>query len=159
MEKEHDVFTRSGADLTADIDITLAEALCGFSRVVIKHLDGRGIHIDHQKPMGGVLRPGQVLKVKNEGMPIKKSELKGNLYLQIMVKFPEDDWLQDEAVTSKLKELLPKPDPPIAAETVDDVSYEQDADIEDFGENGAGDEDDWEDDGDDEVHGAQCAQQ
>lgn len=158
-EKEHEVFKRSGADLTADIDVTLAEALCGLSRVVIKHLDGRGLHIDHQKPIGGVLRPGQVLKIDNEGMPIKKSESRGSLYLQVNIKFPEDDWLQDEAVTSKLKDLLPKPDPPIIAETVDEMTYEQDADIEEFGATNAGNDEEWEDEDDDGVQGAQCAQQ
>ncbi|KAH1289352.1 hypothetical protein KXX11_001256, partial [Aspergillus fumigatus] len=33
VEEEHPVFRRAGADLTANIDVTLAEALTGFSRV------------------------------------------------------------------------------------------------------------------------------
>lgn len=42
-ETDHDTFARAGADLASDIEITLAEALAGFSRVVLTHLDGRGI--------------------------------------------------------------------------------------------------------------------
>ena len=153
------MFKRSGADLTANIEVTLSEALCGFSRTVIKHLDGRGLHMDHQKPLGGVLRPMQVIKVSNEGMPIKKSDQKGNLYLIVDIKFPEDDWLQDEKVTSKLQELLPKPEPLIKADTVDEVEYDAEADIEEFGGTGKGhDESAWEDD-DGEQEGTQCAQQ
>ncbi len=47
VEEPHDLFTRLGNDLSADLAVTLSEAMTGFSRVVIKHLDGRGIHIDH----------------------------------------------------------------------------------------------------------------
>ena len=157
-EREHKTFKRMGADLHATLKATLAEALCGFSRVVIKTLDGRGLHMDHQKPIGGVLKPEQIIKIANEGMPIKRTDSKGDLYLTVEVLFPEDDWLQDETITSKLQEILPKPEPPIQAETVDEVTYDADADIEHFGgdqKSGA-----WEDDDEDgHVHGHQCPQQ
>src|SRR3954464_12145749 len=39
-EAPHKTFRRAGADLAADIHITLAEALTGFNRVVLTHLDG-----------------------------------------------------------------------------------------------------------------------
>jgi DnaJ homolog subfamily A member 2 len=158
-EKPHDVFKRAGADLMADLHITLAESLCGFSRVVIKHLDGRGIYLNHQKPAGGVLRPGQLLKIENEGMPIKKSESRGDLFLNVIVDFPEDDWLQDENLTSKLKELLPKPPPPITADEVDEVDYSQDAKLEEFGSSGGRDDEAWADDDEEEGTAPQCAQQ
>jgi DnaJ family protein A protein 2 len=58
VEEDHEVFQRRGSDLSAELNITLAEALCGFSRVVLKHLDGRGIQITH--PRGKVLKPGQI---------------------------------------------------------------------------------------------------
>lgn len=129
VEIEHDIFQRAGNDLSAELDITLAEALTGFSRVVLKHLDGRGIHLDH--PKGKVLQPGQVLKVVGEGMPIKKSDSKGDLYLVVNIKFPEDHWTTDDATFESLIKLLPKPEPPIEAEEVDEVDFESDADIDD----------------------------
>ena len=158
VEVEHEQFRHAGADLSADIDIALAEALCGFSRVVIKHLDGRGIQITHQRPQHGVLRPGQVIKVAGEGMPYKKSDLKGDLYLVVKVQFPEDDWIKDETIASKLEELLPKPAPLISADTIDEVEYDEKAQMEDFGANddgGGGGA--WEDE--DEGQEARCAQQ
>jgi DnaJ homolog subfamily A member 2 len=129
-EVEHETFTRAGSDLTAPLEITLAESLCGFSRVVLKHLDGRGIHISH--PRGRILKPSQVLKVPGEGMPIKKSEAKGDLYLVVDVAFPDDGWLKgdDDATAAKLQGLLPKPRDPILAETVDEVEYEAGANLE-----------------------------
>ena len=156
VEAEHPDFRRAGPDLSARLEITLAEALCGFSRVVIKHLDGRGIHINHQQK-GRILRPEQVLKVGGEGMPYKKSDQRGDLYLIVVIKFPEDGWLPDESAKSKLQELLPKPDDPIEVETMDEVDYDEAASLEDFGgkdEHGGGA---WEDD--DEDGQPQCAQQ
>ncbi|KAI9820983.1 MAG: hypothetical protein M1832_003455 [Thelocarpon impressellum] len=156
---EHPIFGRAGADLQAPLKITLAEALCGFSRTVLKHLDGRGIHMDH--PAGRVLTPHQVVKVPGEGMPVKKSDSKGDLYLVVKVQFPEDGWLKDEASTKTLQDLLPKPTDPIVADSVDEVEYDEDAEIDEFGSSGnlhGGPA--WVDEDDDDEHQApQCAQQ
>lgn len=160
LELEHSVFRRAGADLSADLEVTLAEALCGFSRVVIKHLDGRGIHINHRHPKGRILRPDQVIKVAGEGMPHKKSDLKGDLYLIARIKFPEDGWLKGGESVSKLQALLPQPAAPIFADPVDEVDYDETAKLEDFGkdeQNGNAWED--EDEGDDIDGVPQCAQQ
>lgn len=128
IEEPNDNFTRIGHDLSADLHVTLAEALSGFSRVVLKHLDGRGIHIDH--PRGKILRPGDVLKVAGEGMPFKRGETKGDLYLLVKVDFPEDGWLSGDGEYEALQKLLPAPAAPIQADEVDEVHYEEDADIE-----------------------------
>ena len=128
VEEPHDVFTRVGHDLSAELKITLAESLAGFSRTVIKHLDGRGIHLD--RPRGKILRPGDCLKIEGEGMPVKRGEEKGDLYLIVDVEFPEDGWLKDDASYESLIKLLPPPNAPIEAEEVDEVDYEDDADIE-----------------------------
>ncbi|KAH6849866.1 hypothetical protein B0I37DRAFT_99202 [Chaetomium sp. MPI-CAGE-AT-0009] len=158
VEEPHDDFTRIGHDLSADLHVTLAEALSGFSRVVIKHLDGRGIHIDH--PRGKILRPGDALKVPNEGMPHKRGDLRGDLYLIVKIDFPEDGWLSNDSDHDALQKLLPPPAPPIQADEVDEVQYEEDADIEKMGAH-QGDPrygGEWEDD-EEEEGGPQCATQ
>lgn len=129
VEIDHDYFQRAGNDLSAELDITLAEALTGFSRVVLKHLDGRGIQIEH--PQGKVLQPGQILKVAGEGMPIKRTDTKGDLFLVVNIQFPENGWTQNDATFASLKELLPKPEPPIEVTDVDEVDFESDADLDD----------------------------
>lgn len=158
VEEEHPVFTRAGSDLSATIDITLAESLSGFSRVVIKHLDGRGIELKHPQTPGGILFPGQVLKVPGEGMPIKRSDSRGDLYLVVNVKFPDANWKPTPAMLEKVKELLPKPDRPIASDTVDEVDYDPKAKLEDFGAHDGHGGSAWMDEDDDEEP-AQCAAQ
>ena len=129
VEEPHEKFTRIGHDLSAELDITLSEALYGFSRVVLTHLDGRGVHVS--RPRGEILKPDQALKVSGEGMPLKKGDEKGDLYLIVKIEFPEDNWLKSEKEWEALRKLLPPPRPPIVADEVDEVEYDDDADIKD----------------------------
>ena len=165
VEEPHRVFNRAGADLQAELEINLSEALTGFNRVVLIHLDGRGICLNVQQPKGKVLRPDQVLKVEGEGMPMKRSDEKGDLYLTISIAFPEDGWLETQQAVEKVREVLPKPEPikygpGETPEMVDEVFFETVDDLEGFGA-GSGDPRagaEWEDEGEG-MEGAQCAQQ
>jgi DnaJ homolog subfamily A member 2 len=151
------VFERSGPNLKATLTVALVEALCGLSRVVLTTLDCRGLHMDHQKPNGGVLRPGQVLRVSGEGMPVKKSAEKGDLFLEVEVEFPDDKLLQDKNITKMLEQALPKHQKPIEAEETDPMEYDAQATLDEY--NSWADED-WEDEEDGEgMKNAQCAQQ
>jgi DnaJ homolog subfamily A member 2 len=89
----HPSFQRSGNDLLTTINITLSEALFGFSRILLIHLDGRGIHVN--SPSGKIIRPGDSIVIRGEGMPVYKSpDQKGDLYVVFKVNMPEDDWLK-----------------------------------------------------------------
>ncbi|KAL9612518.1 MAG: hypothetical protein Q9167_002903 [Letrouitia subvulpina] len=160
IQLEHKELRRAGADLSADVHVSLAEALCGFSRVLLKHLDGRGICINHPRAAGRVLKPGSVIKVAGEGMPQKKSEAKGNLYLVIQIDFPEPGWLEQNQRAKKLQEILPKQTDTIHTDIVDEVEYDETATLSSFGMNSE-DQDGWEDDNDDDGDAteAQCTQQ
>lgn len=161
VETPHDTFARAGADLQAELKVSLAEALTGFKRVVLTHLDGRGVMLEVKQPAGRILRPGEILKVQGEGMPIKRSDAKGDLYLIVDVEFPEDGWLREEATIQKIRDVLPKgKHEDIKAEEVDEVEWEIVNDLEDFGA-GSGDprSNEWEDDSEEEGEAAQCAQQ
>jgi DnaJ family protein A protein 2 len=121
-------------------------------------LDGRGIAIKISKPKGKVLRPGEVLKISGEGMTMKKSDAKGDLYLVIKVEFPEDGWIHDDETIEAIHSILPGPAPPISAEVVDEREFEV-SNLDNFG----GDEEDDNDGGeweDEDAEGVpQCAQQ
>jgi DnaJ family protein A protein 2 len=161
VETPHEVFHRAGSDLQAELKVSLQEALTGFNKVVLKHLDGRGISLHVKQPAGRILRPGEVLKISGEGMPIKRSDAKGDLYLIVDVIFPEDGWLRDEATIQKIRDVLPTTgEEKITAEEVDEVDWEIVKDMEDFGA-GSGDPRaaEWEDDSEEEGEAAQCAQQ
>lgn len=158
-EVEHPVFSRMGPDLKATLHITLKEALCGFSRVIITTLDGRGLKYTH-KP-GQVIRPKDVFRIVGEGMPVgKKSDEKGDLYLDVDILFPPDGWLPELGKVDTIANLLSTPSDATTEEipeVVDDVTLEK-ADPEDFGQvDGHG----WETESDGESTGMpeQCATQ
>lgn len=165
VETPHDTFNRAGADLQAELEISLSEALTGFNRVVLTHLDGRGISLNVEQPNGKVLRPDQILKIEGEGMPYKRSDARGDLYLTVSVKFPEDGWLETQEAVDKVREVLPKPEPVEygpgeTPEVVDEVMFETVEDMQGFGA-GSGDPRagaEWEDDEEGGAQ-AQCAQQ
>ncbi|ORX53564.1 DnaJ-domain-containing protein [Hesseltinella vesiculosa] len=110
QQKEHDVFQRDGADLMCRIDLSLTEALCGFDKILLTHLDGRGIRVKH--PAGSVIKPNMVKRIPHEGMPIyRRTDDRGDLYIQFNVEFPDDKELMD---LSALLSALP-PHPPASA--------------------------------------------
>ncbi|KAK9448445.1 uncharacterized protein V1518DRAFT_418986 [Limtongia smithiae] len=158
------VFQRAGADLRATVKITLVEALCGFSRPVLDQLDGRALQVTVAP--GTVVRPGDILLIRGEGMPIKGAlhhSRRGDLYLDIEIEFPRDNWFLEHGELRKLEDLLSFP----ARETtateapdkkghgssavVDDVEFKITRSAAEFGLNdglgsgNGGEENDWED--------------
>ena len=119
--KPHEFFERSGSDLLAHVNITLSEALLGFSRVILTHLDGRGINFS--SPKGKVYKTGDTIVLRGEGMPIHKKVAKGDLYVLFEVEMPSEEWLQTVDVKA-LRGLLPPGKPDLRPEIVDEAQYE-----------------------------------
>ena len=93
----HEEFTRNHDDLFMSYTMNLTESLCGF-KTVVKHLDGRKLVLN-QKP-GEFLAPGTIRAVEKEGMPIYKNPFeKGNLYIKLDIKFPENGSLSEEVIS------------------------------------------------------------
>lgn len=170
----HDSFQRSGNDLLTAVHITLSEALLGFSRILVTHLDGRGIHMT--SPPGKIIKPGDSVIAKGEGMPVyKHPDTNGDLYVVFKIDMPGEEWLStvDRAVCSMIFQLCPRSRPPQQLEkllppkrvdvdprpaVVDEAQFEL-SDIadargrpfptpSDFFDHG--DEDEWEDEEDDD---------
>lgn len=125
-QQPHAVFERKNNDLYATIKVSLAEAICGFSRTVIQHLDGRGIRIT--TPPGTVIRPNQVIRIKREGMPIPRTDTAGDLFLYVDIQFPENGWCLENSELRKIRDVLPVPpetvkDFKIPENQIDDVDY------------------------------------
>ena len=124
-ELEHDLFRRDGANLIMEKDITLYEALCGFS-FTLQHLDERVLVIKNQP--GAVIKPGDIKEIQGEGMPIHKRPFdKGLLVIKFNVIFPENVAPHH---TPALREVLPHPttpDVPPPGAIVDEYA------VEDFG--------------------------
>ena len=89
---------RKGMDLYFEKNITLKEALCGFS-FDIEHINGKTYTINNNT--GKIITP-QFQKVV-PGMGMQRGDEGGNLVINFKIKFPEN--LTDEQRT-KLGEIL-----------------------------------------------------
>jgi len=81
------IFKREGSDLRINLQIELWEAIGGFSKY-ISHMDGHQVIITGGQG-SDVVVPGQVIRIKGEGMPISKQPgQKGDLLVDIHINFP-----------------------------------------------------------------------
>ena len=77
-------FKRYGLDLILEKNITLKEALCGFS-FDIKYLNGKNYTLNNNK--GNIIPPEY--KKKYPGMGLQRGEHKGDMIIQFHIDFPE----------------------------------------------------------------------
>ena len=77
------LFQRQGDDLHVQFTITLLESLVGF-RKTLEHLDGHQVVVAKED----VSHCSEVLTIANEGMPIKGTRARGNLFITLNIEFP-----------------------------------------------------------------------
>ena len=78
--------------------ISLKDALLGW-RSHVTHLDGHRVEFGKE----GITKPGEVLKVEGEGMPVHKfPSQKGDLYITITVVMPKSLTEKQKSVISTL---------------------------------------------------------
>ena len=80
------VYIRQGMDLRYKRELSLKEALCGFS-FPIYHLDGKTYNINNT--MGRIISPGMKQIIPKLGMKRGEPAIYGNLIIDFEIKFPE----------------------------------------------------------------------
>ena len=96
---KNDKFIRKGNDLYYQVNISLKEAICGFS-ITILHINGKTLSINNSTNPT-VIKPNYKKTVPNLGM-IRDGQ-SGNLIIEFTIEFP--DGYSSEAIDS-LKDLL-----------------------------------------------------
>jgi DnaJ-class molecular chaperone len=91
-------FKRCGLDLILEKNISLKEALCGFT-FEIKYLNGKSYTLNNNK--GNIIPPEYKKIYPNMGL--MRGEHKGNMIIHFHIEFPEK--LSDEQIT-KISEIL-----------------------------------------------------
>ena len=119
------------------MDITLSEALCGFS-IPLKHLDDRTIVI--KSAPGEIIKPGDFKAVDGEGMPLHQNPFsRGRLFVHFKVAFPSKGELSPDTIIA-LQALLPpstRATHAVGDEGVEFVNL-SDIDTDSFGKFGSG---------------------
>lgn len=97
-EKAHESLRRDGDDIRAVIELSLKEALTGWSRTVTT-IDGRKLPVSG----GGPTQPGYEERFPSLGMPARKPGERGDFIVEIKVKLPTVLTPRQKA---QLKEIL-----------------------------------------------------
>ena len=92
------MFTRAGLDLVLEKNITLKDALCGFS-FEITYINGKSYTLNNNP--GNILPPGFRKMIPNMGL--EREQHKGNMVIVFNVEFPEK--LTEEQM-KKIREIL-----------------------------------------------------
>ncbi|OAF70049.1 hypothetical protein A3Q56_02186 [Intoshia linei] len=109
IQQEDPNFKREKDNLLMEMDISLTEALTGFTRYVTTY-DDRVLKIE--PPVNDpLIKPGDILMISNEGMPRYGSiSIRGYLKIQFNVMFPDHSWVSSltDQKMSVLKTILPQ---------------------------------------------------
>ena len=82
--REHEFFERHGNDLYCVIRVGIVQAALG-GEIVVPTLDQRKVRV--KVPAG--TQNGKMLRLRNEGVPVRGERQRGNLYIRLQVKVPE----------------------------------------------------------------------
>merc|ERR1712080_27158 len=104
QQKKHNLFKREGRHLIITKKLSLRESLCGFE-FIIDHLDGRQLLVKSKPNM--VYQHGSTMMIAEEGMQDISGYDRGNLYIEIEVRFKKSKEL-NELQTKILKQVLPR---------------------------------------------------
>mgnify|MGYP002385900484 CR=1 FL=1 len=103
-QKPHSHIQRVGHDLIVEHKLPLPEALGGF-QFNLPHLNKRVLNVSSNEK-GNIVKPGDIKKIANEGMPIRQQPGKrGDMYIKFDVEFPEGQFL-DKTKIQAVSEAL-----------------------------------------------------
>jgi curved DNA-binding protein len=103
--RQHETYTRRGADLERDLPITLREAIMG-AQVPVTTLKGR---ILLTIPDG--TQNGRTFRLTGQGMPRLKGDGAGDLYVKVRVVLPTALDAEAKAAAARFLDLIPQPNP------------------------------------------------
>ncbi|KXT01881.1 hypothetical protein AC578_2154 [Pseudocercospora eumusae] len=98
-EKAHPLYTRDGDDIKHTIEISLKEALTGWSKTITT-IDGKQLNVSH----GGPTSPEWTTRYPDQGMPKSKTpSVRGDFIVGVKIKFPTSLTAEQK---KQLKEIL-----------------------------------------------------
>jgi molecular chaperone DnaJ len=97
--RKHSFFEREGNDLACEITITFTQAALG-GRIEIPTLEGSEV----LKVPAGV-QPGEIMRLKGKGIQDVGGRRKGDLFIKVLVRTPENLSKEQKALLVKLAEV------------------------------------------------------
>ena len=92
--KPHEFFQRDGADVFCRVPISMTTAALG-GTIEVPTLDGSRVKM----PVPAGTETGKQFRLKGKGMPVLRSKVQGDMYIQVEVETPKN-------LTERQRELL-----------------------------------------------------
>ncbi len=99
---EHPLFERRGHDLVCTVPVSFSQAALG-TELDIPLLDGK-----HRLPISAGTQPGEIIRLRGQGMPDPHSRRKGDLLVQVHIEVPRKLNPRMEELLRELAELEEK---------------------------------------------------
>jgi molecular chaperone DnaJ len=96
--KEHPLFLREGTQLACNVPITYTQAALG-ATIEVPLLSGT-----HQLEIPAGTQPGEVFRVRGQGMPDPRGGRRGDLHVEVQIEVPRKLDEEQEALLRKLAE-------------------------------------------------------
>lgn len=93
-------FSRDGANLEAQATVSYSEACLG-TKLAVETIDGKTIMVKIAEGMS----PGKRLRLKNFGLPVGRGDDRGDLYVRVGVKVPEELTEEQKELVEKMAEI------------------------------------------------------
>jgi len=97
--KPHNLFDRDGKNLTCQVPITFAQAALG-TEIDIPILTGK-----HRVTVSPGTQPGEILRLRGQGMPDPHGGSRGDLHVQFQIEVPKKLTKKQEELLRQLAEL------------------------------------------------------
>jgi molecular chaperone DnaJ len=94
--RKHPFFERDGNDLVCEVPIAFTQAALG-ARIEIPTLEGPDVL---KVPAG--TQPGETIRLKGKGVPDVGGRRKGDLYVKVLVRTPENTTKEQKALLAQL---------------------------------------------------------
>jgi molecular chaperone DnaJ len=101
--KPHEFFERRGNDLHLTVPVSFVQAALG-TRLTIPTLQG-----SHELVVPPGTQPGEVIRLKGEGVPYTKGQRKGDLLVEVRVVIPKKLSARQQHLLEELAKEEPKP--------------------------------------------------
>lgn len=103
----HEVFHRKGRDLVAEVRVPVVQAALG-AELEVPTIDGEEVPV--QLPAG--TQPGEELRVRRAGLPMRGGGPRGDLVLEVEVEVPRDLTVEQRELLSELARQRGEEAPP-----------------------------------------------
>ena len=114
--KQHPIFKRRNENILCRIPITITDAVLG-TTIEVPIIEGGTARV--KIPTG--TQTGRQLRLKNKGMPLIRSTMRGDMYIEIIIETPIDLSSKQKTLLEEFEQKIEAKNTPVTAKFVKDL--------------------------------------